>query len=207
MGGRRSKQNAAYFKLPVWQRWHETSLEFQAALNFYTEREVTRKKYVASLEQRTPQQIAEEDALYIELKRLEQTERRFKKDRDELLRTLLGVESGLPDIPVEDEAPVNGNGLHIDTAAPPPKDVKKTKKRGANDVDTPTSAGPSSVSVISLGQSAQKKAQPAKNARYGPYHFLECFSCEIDVASGIHMHNIVYKSFCFLYDRIPSVLS
>ena len=138
---------------------------------------MTRKKYVASLEQRTPQQIAEEDALYIELKRLEQTERRFKKDRDELLRTLLGVESGLPDIPVEDEAPVNGNGLHIDTAAPPPKDVKKTKKRGANDVDTPTSAGPSSVSVISLGQSAQKKAQSAKDARYGPFHF-EYSSCQ-----------------------------
>ena len=124
---------------------------------------------------RTPQQIAEEDAPYIELKRLEQTERRFKKDRDELLRTLLGVESGLPDLPVEDEAPVNINDLHIDIAAPPPKDVKKTKKRGATNVDTPTSAGPSSASIISVGQSAQKKAQPAKNARYGPYHFLGMF--------------------------------
>ena len=152
---------------------------------------MTRKKYVASLEQRTPQQIAEEDALYIELKRLEQTERRFKKDRDELLRTLLGVESGLPDIPVEDEAPVNGNGLHIDTTAPPPKDVKKTKKRGANDVDTPTSAGPSSVSVISLGQSAQKKAQSAKDARYGPFYF-EYFLSGIDIVFSIQMRNIVY---------------
>ena len=167
-------------------------MEFQAALNFYTEREVTRKKYVASLEQRTPQQIAEEDALYIELKRLEQTERRFKKDRDELLRTLLGVESGLPDIPVEDEAPVNGNGLRIDTTAPPPKDVKKTKKRGANDVDTPTSAGPSSVSVISLGQSAQKKAQSAKDARYGPFHFEYFFLSKINIVFPIQMRNIVY---------------
>ena len=70
----------------------ELSSRSHTILNFHAECEVTRKKYVASLEQRTPQQIAEENAPYIELKRLEKTERRFKKDRDELLRTLLGVE-------------------------------------------------------------------------------------------------------------------
>ncbi|KAJ7016793.1 hypothetical protein C8F04DRAFT_1340561 [Mycena alexandri] len=43
-----------------------------------TKREVLRKRYVTSLENRTPEQIAEEEALYMEIKRLEQNERRFK---------------------------------------------------------------------------------------------------------------------------------
>lgn len=68
---------------------------------------------------------------------------------------------------MEDEAPVNGNGLHIDTASTTTKENKKNKKRGGNDVDTPTSAGPSSANVISLGQPVQKKAQSAKSAQYG----------------------------------------
>jgi len=72
---------------------------------------MTRKKYVASLESRTTEQIAEEEALYIEIKRLEQNERRFKRERDELLRTLLGVDSGLPEIigMVDDEGPMGGS--------------------------------------------------------------------------------------------------
>lgn len=70
------------------------------------ERELTRKKYIVSLENRTPEQIAEEEALFIEVKRLEQNERRFKKDREELLRTIAGIDSGLGDI-VEDEGLMN----------------------------------------------------------------------------------------------------
>ncbi|KAK7696191.1 hypothetical protein QCA50_000842 [Cerrena zonata] len=155
-----------------WAGDESSKMQLISSFQFDKEREVTRKKYVASLEQRTPQQIAEEDALYIELKRLEQTERRFKKERDELLKTLLGVESGLPDISVEDEPPVNGNGLHIDTTTPVTGNTRKTKKRGVNDVDTPTSAGPSSANVISLGQPVQKKAQSAKSAQYDAQHCI-----------------------------------
>ena len=58
----------------------------QGTHTVFTERELTRKQYLRSLESRTPEQIAEEEALYLELKRLEQTERQFKKDRDDLLR-------------------------------------------------------------------------------------------------------------------------
>ena len=144
------------------------------SLRDIVDRETTRKRYVASLESRTPEQIAEEEALYIELKRLEQTERRFKKDRDELLRTIMGIESGLPDVIPADEdglsasASANGGlsisvggggGLSIDT--------RKKKKANGQEVETPLSATPSSASVIQLGQPGQKKQQGGKGTAYG----------------------------------------
>ncbi|KAJ7575004.1 hypothetical protein C8J56DRAFT_976821, partial [Mycena floridula] len=62
-----------------------------------------RKRYLHTLARRESKQIEEEEeALYIEIKRLEQTERRFKREREDLLRTIAGIDSGLPDI-VEDE--------------------------------------------------------------------------------------------------------
>lgn len=135
-----------------------------------TEREVTRKKYVASLESRTPEQIAEEEALYIELKRLEQTERKFKRDRDELLRTLLGIESGLPDINASDEDGLNmsasGGGLSISVGGLSVDTSNKKRKKGG-EVDTPVSATSASANVIQFGQSSQKKS--AKSAAYGTY--------------------------------------
>jgi DNA methyltransferase 1-associated protein 1 len=70
-----------------------------------SEREIRRKIYVESLLSRTTEQIAEEESLFIEIKRLEQTERRFAKDRDHLLRTLLGVDSGLP-LRMDDDGPI-----------------------------------------------------------------------------------------------------
>lgn len=57
-----------------------------------------RKEYLRNLFNRTPDQIAEEEVLYIEVKRLEANERRWAKDRDELLRTQAGVESGLANL-------------------------------------------------------------------------------------------------------------
>lgn len=103
----------------------------------------------------------EEDALFVELKRLEQNERRFKKDREELLRTLLGMESGLPDINADEEA----------FSSSAPVEVKKSKKKGNNnaDVETPTSAT-ASGSGITLGHPIPKK-QAAKSAAYGAHHF------------------------------------
>lgn len=124
-------------------------------------KEVTRKEYLLSLENRTATEIAEEEALFTELKRLEQNERRFKKERDELLRTLLGVESGLPDILIEEEG-LNG-GPAIESAST----NKKTKKKGANEPETPTSASMSGPNTtISLGPAVPKK-QSAKSAAYG----------------------------------------
>lgn len=109
-----------------------------------------RKKYLLSLENRTPKELAEEEALYIELKRIEQNEKRFKQDRDRLLRTLLGAECGLPDLPIDEDGPLG--------------DPKKRKKGVPNDLDSP--ATPSS----SLFASAiPKRAQSAKSAAEGTY--------------------------------------
>ncbi|KAJ7929948.1 hypothetical protein B0H13DRAFT_2309998 [Mycena leptocephala] len=98
-----------------------------SSFSFDKEREVLRKRYVASLENRTPEQIAEEEALYMEIKRLEQNERRFKRERDDLLRTIAGIESGLPDV-VEDEIQLDRLSL----------DPKRSKKKGGGDLDSPS---------------------------------------------------------------------
>lgn len=121
---------------------------------------MTRKRYLECLESRTADEIAEEDALFIELKRLEQNERRFRRERDEILRTLLGIESGLSDVHVDEDG-LNGG----------PVETKK-KKKGANaEPETPVSATPSSSNVISLGQPQPKRAQSAKSAAYGMFAF------------------------------------
>jgi len=120
-----------------------------------TERELTRKQYLRSLENRTLEQIAEEEALYLELKRLEQTERQFKKDRDDLLRTLLGVESGLSDIQLGDDS-----SLHGLSSMP---ELKKSKRRtgSAMEIDSP------SVGTSSSFMQPHKRMQTVKSAAYG----------------------------------------
>lgn len=118
-----------------------------------TEREMTRKRYIESLETRTPEQIAEEEALYIEVRRLEQNERKFKRERENLLRSLAGMDSGLPDI-TEDDPIATGVITTGDVAF---KVVKK--KRGSLDESPAT---PSAVTVPAL-----KRPNTTKNAVYG----------------------------------------
>ena len=57
-----------------------------------------RKDYLRGLYHRTPEQIAEEELLYVEVKRLEENEQKWARDRDGLLKMLAGVESGLPNL-------------------------------------------------------------------------------------------------------------
>ena len=144
-----------------------TTVFTEKAYTMFIERELTRKNYLGSLESRTPEQIAEEEALYLELKRLEQTERQFKKDRDDLLRTLLGVESGLSDIQLGDDS-----SLHGLSSMP---EIKKSKRRtgGAMDIDSPSMGTPSS----SIMQH-HKRMLSTKNAAYGMLVlFIPCQSC------------------------------
>ncbi|KAJ6539516.1 hypothetical protein B0H19DRAFT_1269823 [Mycena capillaripes] len=126
-----------------------------SSFQFDKEREVLRKRYVASLENRTPEQIAEEEALYMEIKRLEQNERRFKRERDDLLRTIAGIESGLPDV-VEDEMQLGGLSL----------DPKRSKKKGgAGDLlDSP--------STPLLATPIVRRPVTAKNTAYDLQHCI-----------------------------------
>ena len=143
------------------------SIAMPPCLTCSTEREVMRKKYLLSLENRTAKELAEEEALYIELKRIEQNEKRFKQDRDRLLRTLLGAESGLPDLPIDEDGPLG--------------DPKKRKKGVSSELDSP--ATPSSSLFAST---IPRRAQSAKSAAEGkcrcidhhhpfPLFFRHCF--------------------------------
>ena len=146
-----------------------------------TERELTRKQYLRSLESRTPEQIAEEEALYLELKRLEQTERQFKKDRDDLLRTLLGIESGLSDIQLGDDS-----SLHGLSSMP---EIKKSKKRTGStvEIDSPSAATPSS-SIMHF----QKRIPLIKNAAYG---MLVSSIVDCPCPSYCHRHATLYNAY------------
>nr|XP_019050766.1 SWR1-complex protein 4 [Kwoniella bestiolae CBS 10118]OCF29696.1 SWR1-complex protein 4 [Kwoniella bestiolae CBS 10118] len=65
------------------------------AYAFDKSREIKRKQYASELFHLTAAEIAEEEALYIEIKRMEQNERRYRADRDDLMRTVMGLDSGL----------------------------------------------------------------------------------------------------------------
>ncbi|KAG7096741.1 hypothetical protein E1B28_004153 [Marasmius oreades] len=84
--------------------WADENLKthLQNLMQYDKDREQMRKRYLTSLDNRTPDQLQEEEALFIEIKRLEQNERKFKREREELLRIIAGIEAGLPDIADED---------------------------------------------------------------------------------------------------------
>lgn len=124
---------------------------------FDKEREKMRKNYIESLEQRSQEEIAEEEALFIELKRLEQNERKFKKDREELLRTLLGIDSGLPDIVVVEDGPPSLSA-----------DPKKKKKGITSDMDMPSTP----TNIMSSGPPILKRPQSVKTAVYDEKHCI-----------------------------------
>jgi len=60
-----------------------------------TGRETKRKQYASELFHLTTAEIVEEEALYVEIKRMEQNEMRYRADRDDLMRTIMGLDSGL----------------------------------------------------------------------------------------------------------------
>jgi hypothetical protein len=122
------------------------------------EREKMRKNYIASLQERTSEEIAEEEALFIELKRLEQNERKFRKERDDLLRTLLGIDSGLPDIIAEEDGP---SALSADG-------IKKKKKGSGTDAFVPSTPS----DKIQLGPPITRRPTSAKSAVYGEFSVL-----------------------------------
>ncbi|KAF5363422.1 hypothetical protein D9756_000389 [Leucocoprinus leucothites] len=123
-----------------------------STFQFDKERELTRKKYLTSLENRTPEQALEEEALYIEIKKLEQNERRFKREREDLLRLLAGIDSGLPDVTEDDVASLG---------QVPAIDSKVKKRKNGIDLESPVTPSTSSVSAPVI-----KRPQPAKNAAF-----------------------------------------
>lgn len=80
-------------------------LIFSSALG----KEIQRKRHADSLFHLTRPEIQEQEALYMELKKMEQTERRYQAERDELLRRVNGLESGVVWPSAPGPAGVEGN--------------------------------------------------------------------------------------------------
>jgi DNA methyltransferase 1-associated protein 1 len=146
-----------------WAGDEQSKAQLLASFQFDKDRETTRKKYITSLENRTPEQIAEEQALYIEIKRLEQNERRFRKERDDLLRTLAGVDSGLPDLPVDEEGLTGGPGGGIGNGNGNGSMFDQKRKKGYYDLDSPSTPS----NIIALGPPIVRRPQTAKNVANG----------------------------------------
>ncbi|KXN89596.1 SWR1-complex protein 4 [Leucoagaricus sp. SymC.cos] len=135
-----------------WAGDEASKVMLLSSFQFDKERELTRKKYLASLENRTPEQVIEEEALYLEIKKLEQNERRFKWERDDLLRLLAGIDSGLPEI-TEDDVTSLGQLPAVDSM--------KKKKKGTLESESPATPSASSISAPVL-----KRPQPTKNVAF-----------------------------------------
>jgi DNA methyltransferase 1-associated protein 1 len=103
-------------------------------------REIKRKQYASELFHLTAAEIAEEEALYLEVKRLEQNERRYRADRDALMRSVIGLDSGLVSLDQKNAEGVHGLGNKkkrrpedesgVPSPAPP---TKKQKDQAAYD--------------------------------------------------------------------------
>lgn len=61
----------------------------------------------------TAAEIAEEEALYLEVKRLEQNEKRYRADRDDLMRSVLGLDSGLVSLDQKNSEGVHSLGVSL----------------------------------------------------------------------------------------------
>lgn len=102
--------------------------------------EMARRAAVAALYTRAPEALAEEEALYIEARRIEQQQARFASHREDLLRLLGGWERLLDASP----ASIAAAGAGIDLPAEPAR-----KKRRAQGVDgQPAASGNASAAAL-----------------------------------------------------------
>lgn len=107
------------------------------------------------------------------MKRLQQNEARFARDREDILRTLGGLDSGLANLNVDPDYFVTGPGS---IAAGAVIQEKKKKRRDTSvsasgmDVDSPGAMTPGSNSLALLGLGANKgRKTDAKQAANGKH--------------------------------------
>jgi DNA methyltransferase 1-associated protein 1 len=133
-------------------------------------KEKSRREFIENLWNRDSTTVAEEDILYLELKRLEQTERKFARSRDTLLRNLAGIESGLSGIDIQEDGLVGWGGNPADHPQPKRQGRGNRKSlRSAADLDYEHSSHPGSNMVISLGGNLPNRSlmPPAQQAAFG----------------------------------------
>ncbi|KAN0065675.1 swr complex subunit [Thecaphora frezii] len=176
----------------------ETRQALLSTYSFDKQREVERKKALARLYTRTPAQLAEEEALYVEVRRIEQNEARFASEREELLRLLGGWES-LPNSAPHSVAAA-GSGVPALLAigsdeaggASGSADGKRAQKRRKIDDDANEAAASISAAGSGGGGSApttgraggstsgltSKQRQELKQAQYDDQHCITRFDPE-----------------------------
>ena len=125
---------------------------------FDIHRELQRKNYVRGLMNRTPEQVQEEEALFLLCKRLEQTEKKFARERDTLLRHLAGIDSGLPNLPLDEEpfsAISQQQAAEASRTGAAAGGASRNRKRKSDiaDIDSP-GATPTAAKKINLAKQA-----------------------------------------------------
>lgn len=146
----------------------ETRQMLLSTYAFDKQREVERKKAVARLYTRTPEQLAEEEALYVEIRRIEQNEAKYASEREELLRLLGGWES-LPSSSPHAVAAA-GSGIASSTGAEEDQsgkgaragNAKKRKLQLIEDNGTP-GADDAASSTAASTTAATASARPSAN--------------------------------------------
>ncbi len=171
----------------------------QALLQTYAfdrAREVERKRGVARLFARTPAQLAEEEALYVEARRVEQNEAKFAGEREELLRLLGGWESLQSATPATIAAAGAGLGLVLPGSAAEAEELKRKRRKAeaesaaaaaaaaATGGTTPGGSTTSTTSLLPFGivpssstssSSAKHKAAESKQAAFDETHYITRF--------------------------------
>lgn len=154
------------------------------AFAYDAQQETERKLAVQKLFSRTPEQLAEEEALFVESRRLEQNEARFTRERHDLLR-LLGGWEGVAPSSASTAAAVGAGLVWPPGQASADDDAKKAKKRRT---DAGTASG------------AKGAKSDAKQQLFDAQHFLTRFA-----TSGPHVLRTPYPSLVGTPSILPPV--
>jgi DNA methyltransferase 1-associated protein 1 len=163
-------------------------------------REVARKEYLKSLLSRTPAQIAEEEFLYVESRRLEQTYAKVSREREDLLRMLAGPGSGVsiagsnaPGVAL----PALGNSLAASTLQKSTNRRRSVRGGTEDDFDAPAPGG-------GKGKGKAKVADPAFDAQ----HFIARLDPHQPNPYGVprsYNHMVGGPSVCLRSTRLPHI--
>ncbi|GAA5994970.1 Swc4p [Rhodotorula paludigena] len=131
-----------------------------ANFNFDMNRELERKAYLRSLLDRTPAQVAEEDFLYLESRRIEQNYNRIASERADLLHLLGGREG----VGVASSGVQLGVGGGAKGAVGSSKDMQNRRKSGPG---WDYVGSPNALPEGWAGEGSKRKATAAEDAALG----------------------------------------
>jgi DNA methyltransferase 1-associated protein 1 len=159
----------------------ETRQQVLQTYAFDKNREVERKKAVARLFSRTPAQLAEEEALYIEARRIEQNEAKFAGEREELLRLLGGWESLQSATPTTIAMAGAGLGVPLSGSAAEAEELKRKKRKAeAESAALQATAGPSGINLAVL---TPKQKAALKESAFDEQHYIQRFDPNTQLSS------------------------